>query len=1109
MYEEEDSSPREGTYRQRSEEVIEIYSANNSDQEGDKNIRDELAQTIEKSEHGQGSLLAGSEEIKATRSLHSTNTKSFNTSPDLDRALELVPNNPNLQESENEREKAKNTSKKRKMKSWEFGDRYTKRVKPGPDFSPSISSTHFLRSIKSLTGGPKPLNRLKKNDVEGQVFKNVKSDASTSTLHSSESRFKVRDKNSKKRRHEANDSYRNRVDLERSSKRCTLEYCNGLESSTPGPTQNKNLNHPVPELWKVDELMRIKRKPRFKNDRSSSDFRIPTFSKTKWIKSDSANKQKCIPQIVINDDNDTDTLEDECKEVELDSTTLSNFKKREQPVNKDEELEPNPTSPKSSLFASYLKNTSRHFISPSHLLPRDIAKISNNQASLGSVDNAHKKSSYLAKELSESHKLKASNENFAKQSNPDLSLDEISIAHYDDASKRTKIKNSSRNVANFKKRTISNNGFEKSADVGLSSEYFNQVEKNDSLVKENPQKKIYSILQVFCKSKLWLEPPENQMEFHEKWTVHFDLREKSLKVFDENNDVVPDLSLGRINSIQASRTQGKMIIYKPISAQELVGTHQVCLELSHPRESHNFLRRLRKYDPNIEIVYKEQDLFFEKVFENTLRIVRSIVKRSMTEKNESQSSPNIHEAKDLSATKIRSAQKNYNTTTETSSQQHSPLEQRSIVKSMTTRSQPTPIDERLMSASKTLTSTLLEIPDEVCDENKCSSSHEAPRTRSGKTNLRNTNAPRLPSPEIEFKKWTRSNPNWKKKWHCSIVYPPVGKNKATVDCADIERLDEGEFLNDNLMMFYLRWLQQRSEQESPEIANRVYFHNTFFYERLTNSEKGKSGINYENVKRWTSKVNLFQYDYIVVPINENYHWYVALICNAPKLLGKKNDLIPKPELSEGTQSTGINAQRSVDCEKISCLSPLERSPRHSPGLEVDTVMNRMTLNNNIEESVDSETDPVLLSNSDVEFVPVIFSKKRKQRKENPSPNSVSEQESPEPRIITLDSFGRSHSLTCTNLKKYLLREAESKLNVTIDDPGNLGKTAKNIPQQDNFFDCGLFVLGYIEIFLRNPDNFVSDLLQNKFPDDIRWQKPSEIRANIRTLLFKLQSESLK
>lgn len=58
MYEEEDSSPREGTYRQRSEEVIEIYSANNSDQEGDKNIRDELAQTIEKSEHGQGSLLA-------------------------------------------------------------------------------------------------------------------------------------------------------------------------------------------------------------------------------------------------------------------------------------------------------------------------------------------------------------------------------------------------------------------------------------------------------------------------------------------------------------------------------------------------------------------------------------------------------------------------------------------------------------------------------------------------------------------------------------------------------------------------------------------------------------------------------------------------------------------------------------------------------------------------------------------------------------------------------------------------------------------------------------------------------------------------------------------
>ncbi|RKF63521.1 putative ulp1 protease family protein [Erysiphe neolycopersici] len=91
MYKEEDSSPRQETYHHRGEEVIEIHSANNSDHERNQNSSDELAQTIEEPEQTEGSLLAGSEEVKVTRSLYSAITKSFNASPDLDRALELVP----------------------------------------------------------------------------------------------------------------------------------------------------------------------------------------------------------------------------------------------------------------------------------------------------------------------------------------------------------------------------------------------------------------------------------------------------------------------------------------------------------------------------------------------------------------------------------------------------------------------------------------------------------------------------------------------------------------------------------------------------------------------------------------------------------------------------------------------------------------------------------------------------------------------------------------------------------------------------------------------------------------------------------------------------------
>lgn len=32
------------------------------------------------------------------------------------------------------------------------------------------------------------------------------------------------------------------------------------------------------------------------------------------------------------------------------------------------------------------------------------------------------------------------------------------------------------------------------------------------------------------------------------------------------------------------------------------------------------------------------------------------------------------------------------------------------------------------------------------------------------------------------------------------------------------------------------------------------------------------------VKKWTKNVNLFEKDFVVVPINENAHWFLAIIC---------------------------------------------------------------------------------------------------------------------------------------------------------------------------------------------------------------------------------------
>ena len=40
---------------------------------------------------------------------------------------------------------------------------------------------------------------------------------------------------------------------------------------------------------------------------------------------------------------------------------------------------------------------------------------------------------------------------------------------------------------------------------------------------------------------------------------------------------------------------------------------------------------------------------------------------------------------------------------------------------------------------------------------------------------------------------------------------------------------------------------------------------------------------HDRVKRWTRKVNIFEKDFVVVPINENYHWYLCIICYPGKV----------------------------------------------------------------------------------------------------------------------------------------------------------------------------------------------------------------------------------
>lgn len=353
-------------------------------------------------------------------------------------------------------------------------------------------------------------------------------------------------------------------------------------------------------------------------------------------------------------------------------------------------------------------------------------------------------------------------------------------------------------------------------------------------------------------------------------------------------------------------------------------------------------------------------------------------------------------------------------------------------------------------------------------------------------------AERSPSP---YKPpWTESNRGWREtywKGDDSLIYPPQGDKRATVDRQDIIRLNEGEFLNDNVLQFYLRYLEEKSKTQHPEVAKRVLFMNPFFYQRLTKG-KGRSHIDYDGIKRWTAKVDVFAYDYVIVPVNEHAHWYLAIICNTPAFLKP-----PQPEPK--TEEVDTSEAESSILEAKEDVTATDKRAETDMVEEVAAKVDSMSL---------PDSDTIVVA-EDETATKVPSPKQKKKTKKRKSIPPVRKYNTSEPRIITMDSLGLSHSPTCSNLKEFLVAEAKARkgVDVQLRQP-SVGMTAKNIPEQNNHCDCGLFLLGYVEYFLQNPDAVMHDIMQQRpeVAEHFRKLDASKMRSDIRQLIFDLKKE---
>ncbi|KAF9386153.1 hypothetical protein CPB97_003997 [Podila verticillata] len=260
-----------------------------------------------------------------------------------------------------------------------------------------------------------------------------------------------------------------------------------------------------------------------------------------------------------------------------------------------------------------------------------------------------------------------------------------------------------------------------------------------------------------------------------------------------------------------------------------------------------------------------------------------------------------------------------------------------------------------------------------------------------------------------------------------------GKSKSiAVHAEDAQRLNEGQFLNDTLIEFGLKHIHSNLEVKNRALADQVFIFNTFFFQRLlTKPVKGPAN-SYDSVKNWTSKVDIFSMKYIIVPIHEKLHWHLAIIAN-PGLLLKD-----------------VGGSSSDDSESS---SPEDKSSSH---LEPESLSNSV---------IDVDTD------MDVDV--------------NKVKGRVDTEE--RPYIVCLDSLGKSHPSVFKVLRSYLEQEllAKKNINKALTAKHIPGKHTSNSPLQQNMCDCGVFLLHYVEVFLRHPVQ-VLDAIVNRTDDLPLW-----------------------
>lgn len=206
-------------------------------------------------------------------------------------------------------------------------------------------------------------------------------------------------------------------------------------------------------------------------------------------------------------------------------------------------------------------------------------------------------------------------------------------------------------------------------------------------------------------------------------------------------------------------------------------------------------------------------------------------------------------------------------------------------------------------------------------------------------------------------------------------------------------------------------------------------------------------VSYDVIKKWSSKVDLFEKDFIVVPINEAAHWYLAIICYPKRLL----------------QDDGIIEIDEDDDSKLSTLSAAKG--KHGCPSEYDMAKKY----------------------SMVSFS--IYSKLFRCF------------------ILMFDSLRGDRQKAYKRLKLFLQSEAKERKCLDVDVK-KIRAMGVLVPQQPNHCDCGVYLLHYVDKFFERPDEAFRKLVCRELDTWFTYSEIREKRTMIKSVIDTLAHEQV-